>query len=117
MSQSTASHDDISEGLSIEQMETGVLHLYIFGIRPTSLRTLFAIQAICENDLYGLYTLDVVDMREHPELLISEQMIPPPILIRKLPHPLRKLVGDLTHDDRVLVAIDLPQKVSLTGIG
>jgi circadian clock protein KaiB len=110
MSQSTGGHDDISKGPATEQPETCILHLYIVGIRPSSLRTLFAIQAICKNDLHGFYTLDVVDMRDHPELLISEQMIPLPALIRKLPRPLRKLVADLTHDERVLVALDLPKK-------
>ncbi len=83
------------------------LRLYITGITPKSTRALTNIKAICEEHLKGRYQLEVVDVYQQPTLARGDQIIALPTLIRRLPHPLRRLVGDLSNTDRVLLGLDL----------
>jgi circadian clock protein KaiB len=83
------------------------LRLYITGETPRSLDAVSAIRAICEERLQGRYDLEIVDLRRHPELARREQIIALPLLVRSLPAPLRRMIGNLSDLDRVLHGLDL----------
>lgn len=84
-----------------------VLRLYITGMTPRSTRALAIIRAICEEHLRGRYDLEVIDIYQHPALTRDEQIVAVPTLVKKLPVPLRRLIGDLSHTERVLMGLDL----------
>ena len=87
-----------------------VLRLYVTGMSPRSTEAFASIKAICEERLQGRYELEVIDIYQHPQLAIDEQIIAVPTLVKKLPAPLRRLVGDLSNEDRVLLGLDLRRK-------
>ena len=87
-----------------------VLRLYVTGMTPRSTAAFVSIKAICEERLQGRYELEVIDIYQHPQLAIDEQIIAVPTLVKKLPAPLRRLVGDLSNQDRVLLGLDLRRK-------
>lgn len=84
-----------------------VLRLYVTGLTPRSLIAIESTKRICEEHLKGRYELEVVDISKHPSLAQGEQIIAAPTLIKELPQPLRRLVGDLSDQDRVLLGLDL----------
>jgi len=84
-----------------------VLRLYITGSTPRSIRAILNIRKICEEHLEGRYDLEVVDISQHPMLAEGEQIIAAPTLIKKLPLPLRRFIGDMSETDRILVGLDL----------
>ena len=84
-----------------------VLRLYVTGSTPRSSRAIQSIRALCEAHLSGRYDLEVIDIHQQPVLAKGEQIIAAPTLIKKLPAPLRKMVGDLSDTDRVLMGLDL----------
>ena len=84
-----------------------LLRLYVAGTTPQSVRASADARQICEEHLGGRYQLEVVDVFQRPVLAREEQIIAVPTLIRRLPLPLRKLVGDLSDSTRVLVGLDL----------
>ncbi len=86
-----------------------VLRLYIIGNTPQSTRAITNIRKICEEHLEGRYELEVVDIAQHPILAKGEQIIAAPTLIKKLPLPLRRFIGDMSHTERILVGLDLSQ--------
>ena len=94
----------------IEPEEHYVLRLYVTGMTPRSTEAFASIKAICEERLQGRYELEVIDIYQHPQLAIDEQIIAVPTLVKKLPAPLRRLVGDLSNQDRVLLGLDLRRK-------
>lgn len=83
------------------------LRLYVISSTPQSMRAVANIRRICDEHLPGRYALDVVDLTEHPHLAEGEQIIAAPTLIKKLPLPLRRFIGDLSQTDRVLLGLDL----------
>jgi len=87
-----------------------VLRLYIAGMTPKSTHALTNIQKICETYLAGRYELKVIDIYQQPQLAKGEQIIATPTLIKKLPLPLRKFVGDMSNTEKFLVGIDLKPK-------
>ena len=87
-----------------------VLRLYITGVTPQSVRALTNVRQICEEHLQGRYELEVIDLYQQPQLAQGEQIIAAPTLIKKLPLPLRRIIGDMSKTDRVLVGLDLRQK-------
>jgi circadian clock protein KaiB len=87
-----------------------VLRLYITGMTPKSTRAITNVQKLCEQYLKGCYELEVVDIYQQPKLAKGEQIIATPTLIKKLPLPLRKLIGDMSDAERFLVGIDLKSK-------
>ena len=87
-----------------------VLRLYITGMTPRSTAAFASIKALCEERLEGRYELEVIDIYEHPQLAIDEQIIAVPTLVKLLPAPLRRLVGDLSNQERVLLGLDLRRK-------
>ena len=90
--------------------ERYVLRLYVTGMTPRSTEAFATIKALCEDRLHGRYELEVIDIYQHPQLAIDEQIIAVPTLVKKLPAPLRRLVGDLTNVERVLLGLDLRRK-------
>jgi circadian clock protein KaiB len=87
-----------------------VLRLYISGLTPRSTEALTMLRSICEEHLRGRYELEVIDLYEHPERADSDDIIGTPTLIKKLPQPLRRLVGDLADVERVLVGLNLRKR-------
>jgi circadian clock protein KaiB len=87
--------------------EKYVLRLYVTGMTPRSTQAIARIKAICEEHLEGRYELDVVDIYQQPTLAKGEQIIATPTLIKRLPTPLRRIVGDLSNKERVLLGLDL----------
>ncbi len=83
------------------------LRLYIAGLTPRSQEALRNVTRICEERLAGRYTLQVIDIYQNPVLASGEQIIAAPTLIRALPLPLRKLIGSMADEEKVLVGLDL----------
>ena len=85
------------------------LRLYVISSTPQSMRAVANLRRICDEHLPGRYALEVIDLAKQPSLAEGEQIIAAPTLVKKLPLPLRRLIGDLSHTDRVLLGLDLPQ--------
>lgn len=84
-----------------------ILKLYITGRTSKSERAIANLQSLCENELKGHYTLRVVDVLENPQLAEDEKIIATPTLIKVLPPPLRRVIGDLSNTEKVLLGLDL----------
>ena len=87
-----------------------VLSLFVTGSTPKSLRAIRNIRTLCEERLSRRYELKVIDIYQHPDQVKPDQIIVTPTLIRKLPLPLRTLIGDLSNRDRLLLALDIVPK-------
>jgi len=87
-----------------------VLRLYVAGITPRSTEAIATVTAICEEHLAGRCELEIVDIYQRPTLARGEQIIAAPTLIRALPLPLRRLIGDMSCKERLLVGLDLRPK-------
>jgi circadian clock protein KaiB len=83
------------------------LRLYVAGQTLKSLTAFANLKKICENHLSGRYSLEVIDLLEQPQLSKGDQILAIPTLVRKLPRPVRKIIGDLSDTERVLVGLDL----------
>jgi len=92
------------------QEERYVLRLYVTGMTPRSTEAVATIKALCEEHLQGRYDLEVIDIYQHPQLARDEQIIAVPTLVKKLPAPLRRLIGNLSDVERVLFGLDLRRK-------
>lgn len=91
----------------IAALEKYSLRLYVTGTTPKSICAIASIKQICETHLKGRYRLEVVDIYQQPALAKREQIIAAPTLIKTLPLPLRKFIGDMTRTDRILIGLDL----------
>jgi circadian clock protein KaiB len=87
-----------------------VLTLYVASLTPRSVAAIRSVKDVCEKHLRGRYDLEVIDIYEHPTLARSDQIVAAPTLIKKLPLPLRRLIGDMADEHRVLVGLDLRSK-------
>ncbi len=83
------------------------LKLYIAGRTPKSVTALSNLEKICSEHLAGHYSIEIIDLLEHPELAKTDQIVAIPTLVRKLPPPLKKIIGDLSDHERVLVGLAL----------
>lgn len=83
------------------------LRLYVAGQTPRSLTAFKNLKDICEEYLKGKYHIEVVDLMENPTLARGDQILAIPTLVRKLPQPIRKIIGDLSNTERVLVGLDI----------
>jgi circadian clock protein KaiB len=88
------------------------LRLYVAGQTPRSLAAFANLKKICEEHLPGRYNIEVVDLVKHPQLAAGDQILAIPTLVRKLPSPIRKIVGDLRDTERALVGLQLRQGTS-----
>jgi circadian clock protein KaiB len=84
-----------------------VLRLYVAGQSPKALIAFANLKKICEEQLYGKYSIEVIDLLINPKLGSEYQILALPTLVRKLPVPVRKIIGDLSDTERVLVGLDL----------
>ena len=83
------------------------LRLYVAGMTPTSIRAFENLKRLCEEHMHGAYKIQVVDLLERPMLARGDQIIAVPTLVRRLPTPVKKIVGDLSNTERVLVGLDI----------
>lgn len=83
------------------------LRLYVAGKTAKSITAFANLKRICEEHLKGLYSIEVVDLMEHPQLAKGDQILALPTLVRKLPEPMKKIIGDLSNTERVLVGLDI----------
>ncbi len=83
------------------------LRLYVAGQTPRSMTAFKNLKEICEEYLKGQYYIEVIDLMENPTLARGDQILAVPTLVRKLPQPIRKIIGDLSNTDRVLVGLDI----------
>ena len=95
--------------------EVWALRLYVAGQTPKSITAFANLKKICEAHLAGRYTIEVVDLLQQPQLAAGDQIVAIPTLVRKLPEPLRKIVGDLSNTERALVGLQL--RPAKSGIG
>lgn len=94
-------------GRSNSKSKEWVLRLYVAGQTPKSLTALANLKKICEEYLSGRYVIEVIDLLRNPQLARGDQILAVPTLVRKLPVPMRKIIGDLSNTERVLVGFDL----------
>ncbi|HMO57316.1 MAG TPA: circadian clock KaiB family protein [Roseiflexaceae bacterium] len=98
------SHDPALESATDIMYE---LRLYVAGQTPRSVAAFANLKAICETHLAGRYRIEIVDLVEQPQLAKRDQILAIPTLVRNLPQPIRKIIGDLSNTERVLVGLDL----------
>ena len=89
-----------------------LLRLYITGQTPRSVRAIANLRRVCEQELEGQYEIAIIDVLERPQLAEDEKILATPTLIKELPPPLRRVIGDLSDTERILLGLDLrlPQK-------
>ena len=89
------------------ETETWELRLYTAGQTPRSVAAFANLKRLCEEHLPGRYKIEVIDLMQHPQLAAGDQIVAIPTLVRKLPEPLRRIVGDLSNSERTLVGLQL----------
>jgi circadian clock protein KaiB len=92
---------------SVDESQFFVLRLYVAGQTPKAVRAFGNLQRICDEHLAGRYRIEVIDLLEKPELARNDQILALPTLVRRLPPPIKKIIGDLSNTERVLVGLDL----------
>ena len=92
---------------SLEKAERWELRLYVAGQTPKSLAAFANLKKLCETHLQGKYRIEVVDLLVKPELARADDIVAIPTLIRKLPAPMKKIIGDLSNKERALVGLEL----------
>ena len=103
----TKAQAGLEEAAAKRQAQRYVLRLYIAGLTPRSMLAIQNIRKLCEEHLEGRYDLQVIDVYQHPVLAEGEQIIAAPTLIKQLPLPLRRFIGDMSNTERILVGMDL----------
>jgi circadian clock protein KaiB len=103
-------NEESNEGKTGKDTETYILKLYVAGQTPNSLAAFKNLKTICEKYLAGRYSIEIVDLLKNPKLAKGDQIIAVPTLVRQLPEPLRKIIGDLSNTERVLVGLDIKNK-------
>ena len=83
------------------------LRLYVAGQTPRSIAAFANLKKICEEHLSGRYNIEVVDLVKHPQLAAGDQILAIPTLVRRLPEPITRIIGDLSNTERVLIGLDL----------
>jgi circadian clock protein KaiB len=86
--------------------------LYVAGQTPKSLAAIVNLRQICEVHLAGRYAVEVIDLMDNPQLAARDQILAVPTLVRQLPEPLKRIIGDLSKTDRVLVGLDIEQRLA-----
>ncbi len=93
--------------MTTEEPEQWNLRLYVAGQSPKSLRAFANLMRLCEEHLDSRYDVEIVDLLENPQLAAGDEIVAIPTLVRRLPAPMRKIIGDLSDSDRVLVGLQL----------
>ncbi|NTV29992.1 MAG: thiol-disulfide isomerase [Candidatus Omnitrophica bacterium] len=102
----------LGEALQKKKPSKYVLHLYVAGLSPHSQRAIDNIKKLCDQHLEGRYELSIQDIYQNPILAKNGQILAAPTLIKELPEPLRRFVGDMSNTDKLLVGLDLRSKGS-----
>lgn len=100
----------LEKSIREEKLQKYVLKLYITGATPRSIKAITNIRKICEEHLKGRYELEIIDIFQQPVLAKGEQIIAAPTLIKKVPLPLRRFIGDMSDTERILIGMDLKPK-------
>ena len=90
------------------------LRLYVAGQTPKAIRAFTNLQRICDEHLEGRYRIEVIDLLEDPQLGRGDQILALPTLVRRLPEPIKKIIGDLSNTERVLVGLDLRPRTKVS---
>jgi circadian clock protein KaiB len=93
--------------VSAAPTETFVLRLYVAGQTPRCVRAFSNLKRICEEHLANRYRIEIIDLIQNPQLARGDQILAVPTLVRRLPEPMKKIIGDLSNTERVLVGLDL----------
>ena len=96
-----------TEAEALHEPEVCELRLYVAGQTPKSVTALANLRRLCEEHLAGQYRIEVIDLLQQPQLARGDQILAIPTLVRRLPSPIRKIIGDLSNTERVLVGLDL----------
>jgi len=86
------------------------LRLYVAGQTDRAVTAFANLKKICEEHMVGQYSIEIIDLLKHPQLARGDQIVAVPTLVRKLPQPVRKIIGDLSNTERVLVGLDLRER-------
>jgi circadian clock protein KaiB len=106
-----SSTDAFEKALKSQHKKKYILRLFISGMTPASLKAIKNLKKICREHLNGQFELEVIDIYQQPELIKSEKIVAVPMLIKKLPLPLKKFIGDLSDRENVLLGLNIyPQK-------
>lgn len=109
-----ASFQDVTKDfeLALQQTDKGnyVLRLYVSGMTPNSMRAIENVRKICAEHLEGRYQLEIIDIYQQPIFAKEGQIVAAPTLVKELPPPLRKFIGDMSHTDRILLGLDVRTK-------
>jgi circadian clock protein KaiB len=92
---------------NVEIDQEWVLRLYVAGQTANSLRAFANLKKLCEEHLAGKYRIEIIDLLVNPQLAKGDQILAVPTLVRKLPEPVRKIIGDLSNTERILVGLDI----------
>lgn len=103
---------EFERALKDANQEHYVLRLYVTGMTPKSMSAINSVRKICEEHLKGRCELEVIDIYQQPDYAKTEQLIAAPTLIKKLPLPLRKFIGDMSNKDKILIGLDIIPKKS-----
>jgi circadian clock protein KaiB len=95
-------------------LATYVLRLYVTGTSPRAQVAIANLRRICEQDLRGQYDLEIIDVLEHPEVAETEKILATPTLIKQLPPPLRRVIGDLSDKEKVLLGLEVRPEPTAT---
>ena len=105
-----ASEDRSATATPPSQDKAYRLRLYVAGQTPKSVLALANLQQICEEHLQGRYEIEIIDLLVNPQLAQGDQILALPTLVRRLPEPIKKIIGDLSNKERVLVGLDLQER-------
>ena len=106
-SQVSPSTKEFEAAINKANDESYLLRLYVAGSTPRSLRAIARIKTICEEYLFGQYVLEVIDLYQTPDHAKGDQIIAVPTLIKELPSPLRRVIGDMSSTERLLIGLDI----------
>jgi len=104
--------EKFNKTVTIRDLAKYVLCLYVTGMTPKSTRAIANVQRLCEEYLKGFYELTIIDIYQQPKLAKEEQIIATPTLIKQLPLPIRRFIGDMSDTEKFLVGIDLKSRNS-----
>ncbi len=99
--------DDVPGLIEEQDDSVYLLRLYVAGQTAKSLAAFANLKKICEEHLQGKYQIEVIDLLQNPSLAQGDQILALPTLVRRLPHPIKKIIGDLSNTERVLVGLDI----------
>lgn len=101
--------DQPHESDSVEN-KTWELRLYVAGQTPKSVAAFTNLKKLCEQYMHGQYRIEIIDLLQHPELAKQDQILAIPTLVRRLPPPIRQIIGDLSNQEKVLIGLDVMQR-------